>query len=233
MEKPVPISIPIKSADVFEKLQQVVIRITNTAKTVDDQLVLGKSADLSKKKELVLAPESVETTAKVSKAKYVDNSSDKQLKIDLTFLVADYYQLTVVLMGPQPQIYESTMVHVSEAVAARTQPVIVVGTTGTPASAGDGIVPPTRVSLVEPNRFPTPEDQDFWRYIRNGTLNFNLYKRFVDEVMFPEEVQDTRKIFPEPVPGNVRRSLNRSPILRTDAYSFLKQATDFFMSTLR
>jgi hypothetical protein len=82
-----------------------------------------------------------------------------------------------------------------------------------------------RVSLQEPNREQT-EDQRLWVYIRNGTLDFNRYRTFIDAVMTADNAGNNvalQRRAPGIQPG-------RSPLLRTDAYAFLKQATDYYLT---
>lgn len=76
-----------------------------------------------------------------------------------------------------------------------------------------------KVSLVESGRENT-EDQLVWTYIRNGVLDFNEYKTYLDEIF-----GNTRE--GKSVTNN--NSLTRLPLNQTDAYMVMKFATDFYI----
>lgn len=75
-----------------------------------------------------------------------------------------------------------------------------------------------KVSLIEPGRVNT-KDQYLWTYIRNGVLDFNEYKTFLDE-LFNVSVTESK----------IRTGkLYRLPLNQTDAYAVQKFATDFYL----
>ncbi|WP_420149279.1 hypothetical protein [Spirosoma sp.] len=73
------------------------------------------------------------------------------------------------------------------------------------------------VSLQETNREAT-DDQLLWIVIRNRTLNFNDYRRFMDRVLCSDKTNN-----------ELAEYKNRVPFNRTASYSLLKVATELYL----
>lgn len=228
----IPIIIPIGSSDTFRQIDQITIRIVSDDELVSEEFIIGRTrsdptsepADFSTStvsdKSLFLLDQIGTNIVNVQQARFLDNSADKRIKIDLMDVPDGVYEISGTLGLANFEIaMPVSPVRVGAGSSAATKVFTVANFDDD--DSGPVPTPVQRVSLVETNREATG-DQALWVYIRNGTVNFTKYQTFIDAVMTADAQQ---------VPDRARRlQRGASPLLRTDAYGFLKQATDFYLS---
>lgn len=208
------ITIPIGKTDVFKQVDRIDIEVVSAdGSGFSDLISIEKAA--GKPNELMEVNKPV--TLNLAKGRF--DSSRQRVRLELSSLPPGAYALqgTLTVMGiPVAITPMSFRVSDTTTPVPPAPPAVVPPANTGSGNLSDGPGSVQRVTLTETNREPT-DDQHLWIYIRNGTVDFNKYRKFIDGVMTADD-------------RSLKSRFAGSPLFRTDAYAFLKQATDFYMT---
>ncbi|WP_210490297.1 hypothetical protein [Rufibacter aurantiacus] len=157
-----------------------------------------------------------------NKTVYLDPSRDEASRVEFIWHIKGGSSIRE--NGSRPGLYEVTAAFNNSEGFEDIDPAGPIRVKILPKSAPSINTVPIKVTLNETRRIET-SDQLLWVLIRNRTIDFNRYKRYMDSVMCDDGVYSANK------PSALQKTVfsYRLPFHNSSSYSLLKYATEYYM----